>query len=296
MLREAKNQVKISGILSENNLELSSYTNNQGQTMDCIRGNIKVRVKDEINGVPVISEIPVHVFANKLTKAGTESKTYKNLVDAMNLVSIAACGNEEQADKIRITTARISMNAFISNNGTIVNQPRITTSLIYKVTGDIKHSATFEIEAFLQNFDVAYNKDGTECDPRKLKLTTVVPKYNGLVDVVDLVAINPNAVDFIENNWTPGSTYACYGKISFTSKVETSLQELDFGEPIEKSYTSYVNEFVLTGGSEPLMDNMAFEPSAVNQALALRTQELQSKQQQTKVAKTPAPTSSNLGF
>ena len=60
-LRQAENKVRIEGILSEINLKYGSYQKN-GRTIDNIGGDIKVLVKQEINGEQKDFIIPVYMI------------------------------------------------------------------------------------------------------------------------------------------------------------------------------------------------------------------------------------------
>ena len=53
-------------------------------------------------------EIPVHMFASKLTTKGTINPAYENIERIMNsYTSIAAAGSEDLADRIRISNGQI---------------------------------------------------------------------------------------------------------------------------------------------------------------------------------------------
>ena len=91
-MRISENQVKIEGILSEVGLETATF-NRKGQATECIRGTIKIRVEQDINGTMTTMEVPVSAFASRYTNAGAENPAYNSLKDVMeNYKSIAACG------------------------------------------------------------------------------------------------------------------------------------------------------------------------------------------------------------
>ena len=102
MLREAENIVKIEGILAETDLKYGSYIKN-GQRIETIGGTITVNVDQVIDGVPQTSQIPVHMFSAKYTKTNKINPSYESIERVMKeFKSIAATGNVEEADKIRI--------------------------------------------------------------------------------------------------------------------------------------------------------------------------------------------------
>ena len=133
MLRQATNKCRIEGILSEINLKYGSYTKN-GATIDTIGGDIKVLVNQEVNGEDNALIIPVYMFAPKLTNAGKPNPAYESLLKVKNeFASVAATGDENLADRVRITGANIRMNEYYSQDGRLVSFPRINASFINKI-------------------------------------------------------------------------------------------------------------------------------------------------------------------
>ena len=203
MLREAINEFRVVGTLSEIDLKYGSYMKN-GTPTDYIGGNIKILVHQNVNGKTEDMEVPINMFANKYTNSGDTSPAYEAIERVLKeYVSIAACGSEAQADRVIVTgskNTRIQMNDFIGRNGEVVSDPRLTASFVSKVTGDFNPEATFELECMLNNMHRVVDAEGVEVDPAKLELQVIVPLYGGKVQVMKLHAVNPNAINYIENN------------------------------------------------------------------------------------------------
>ena len=207
MLREVTNKVKIEGILSEIDLKYGSYVKD-GKTVENIGGSIKVRVNQVVNGEEQHLEIPVHMFSNKLTKKGTVNPSYTSIETIMNdFTSIAAAGGEAGADKVRINSAKVTVNEYYNQNGQLISFPRISANFAQRATGEFKPEATFEMEFALSNMAYELDKDGVEVEPKKLNVTALVPQYGGKIDVIKLVATNPNVINAIESNWEKDYTY-----------------------------------------------------------------------------------------
>ena len=131
MLRQAENRVKIEGILNEIDLEARTFTKKDGTPMDGISGSIIVKVNQKIGGEDKELMIPVHVFSYKTTNAGKPNPAYESLMRVKNeFVSVAAAGNEDEADRVRITGANIRMNEYYSQDGRLIAFPRINASFI----------------------------------------------------------------------------------------------------------------------------------------------------------------------
>jgi hypothetical protein len=304
MLREAENRVKIEGILSEIDLKYGSFMKD-GKPVETIGGVIKVQVDQLIGGVPATLEIPVHMFSTKYTKKGTINPAFESIEKVMNeyvSIPIAATSGVEP-DKVRITSARIDMNEYFGQNGQLISFPRITTSFVARATGTFKPEATFSLEFVVSNIAYVVDKEGVEVEPKKLEVTAILPRYGEKVDVIKLVATNPNVIDAIEQYWQINDTFKANGRLNFTSQTHIETQEVDFGEPIERVVTTSLSELVITGGSQnPLEGDFAFDINDIKKALAERKERLNELKEKGKNKKAPAPTTSvgidvnDLGF
>ena len=308
-MRQAANRVKIEGILAETDLKYGSFQKN-GETVESIGGSIKVLVHQEINGVATALEVPVYMFSSKYTKTGKINPSYESIEKVMKeFVSIAAAGGESQADRVRITNADIRMNEFAGQNGQIVSQPRIHASFVSRAIGDFKPEATFSLEFMVSSIARAVDKEGVELDPAKLNVEVIVPQYTAPgatapnVDLVPLVAVNPNVINAVESYWEVGSCYKASGRLNFSSRTEEVVEQVDFGEATTKVRTINVSEFIITGGSQsPLEGDFAFDMDEIKAGMAARKTRLDDVKSGKVAAnkKVPAPTTTkgklDLGF
>ena len=305
MIRQAENNVKIEGILSEVDLNYGSFKKKTiGETVNSIGGTIKIQVNQNINGDTVMLEVPVHMFASELTNKGTKNPAYQNIEKIKNeFTSIAAAGGVQGADAIRITGARISMNEFIGRTGEVASYPRITSSFATKIRQDeMKPEATFSATFVVGKKTPEVDKDGVETD--RYKITGVLPQYGGKVDVVEFITANPKVIEAINQYWSENDTVSAIGRLNFSSRKETVVKEVDFGEPQEQVRTYSVSELVITGGSAaPLEGDHAYDMSEIKDALVERTARLEKMKQDAltkgKTRNAPQPDSKNrvdLGF
>ena len=304
MLREAENRVKIEGVLSEIDLKYGSFMRD-GKPVETIGGVIKIQVDQQIGGVPATLEIPVHMFSTKYTKKGAANPAFESIEKVMNeyvSIPIAATSGVEP-DKVRITSARIEMNEYFGQNGQLISFPRITTSFVARATGTFKPEATFSAELMVSNVAFVVDKEGVEVEPRKIEVTAILPRYGGRVDVIKLVATNPNVIDAIEQYWQTNDTFKANGRLNFTSQTHIETQEVDFGEPTERVVTTSLSELIITGGSQsPLEGDFAFDVNDIKKALAERKDRLNTLKAKGTKKKAPAPAASagidanDLGF
>ena len=115
-----------------------------------------------------------------------------------------------------------------------------------------------------------------------------------------LYASNPNVINAITQYWEPDYTFKANGRLNFTSTTETYIEDVDFGEAIEKTRTRSISELLITGGSQSALEGeQAFDVEDLAQAMKERKARLEAQKAKdmNKVKgemKTPAPTTSRL--
>lgn len=287
MLRQANNRVVIEGILSEVDLQPRTYKRD-GRDVEAITGEIKIRTTVTISGVEKELEIPVKMFANKLTRNGTENPGYDAVSRVMNeYVSIAAAGSIDGADRVRITGGTLRMNEYYGRTGKLNSYPQINATFVTKVKKEeYEPKATFEIEMVVASKDYEIDKNGEETG--RLMVKGIVPQYNNTVDVMTFYVENENAIDAISSYWELEDTYAVSGKLRFTSKTETYEKAQDWGDPIKETRTINVSELIITGGSNsPLNEEDAFPMDEIREALTERKARIEASKERQSTVKTP---------
>lgn len=300
MLRQAENRVKIEGILAEIDIKPGSFNKN-GQTMESIGGSIVVKVIQKISGEEKELAIPVHMFASKLTNRGTPNPAYESIKKiADEYVSIAASENGEAgADRIRITSGSIKMNEYYSQDGRLISFPRVNASFATRINKvDCKPEATYTAEFVVANKSEELDRNG---DPTgRYKIDAILPQYGGKVDVIPMYAKSTGVIDAISTYWNVGDTVKANGRLDFSATTETIIEEVDFGEPIEKTRTINRSDLIITGGSqEPLEGDFAFDNGEIQNALADRKLKLEQQKEKdmSRAASRRAPAQNvNNGF
>lgn len=274
-MRQAENRVRIEGIVSEIDINETSFTKN-GQIREAIGGKIVIRVKQKISDEERLLEIPVHCFATKTTNKGTPNPAYESISKVVKeYTSIAACGSEEEADCIRITSGDIRMNEYYSQNGNFVSFPRINCSFFQKVRKDeLEPEATFNVQFVVTNKaeEVDLNGDPTG----RYIITGALPQYGNAIDVVKFYCESEGVINAVSTYWEIGDTVQAHGKLNFSSKTETITEQSDFGESISRQRTISVSEPIITGGTqEPLGDELAYSNEEIREGLARRKAKLE---------------------
>lgn len=299
-MRQAENKVRIEGILSEIDIKPGSFKKN-GADMPTLGGQIKVKVTQNINGEDKELEIPVHMFAPKMTNKGTPNPAYESIARVQEeFNSIASAGGEEGADCVRITSGQLVMNEYYSQDGRFHSFPRVNASFISKIkANECTPAATFDAQ-----FVVTAKADEVDSEGQttgRYKITGVLPQYGGKVDVFPFFGESAGVIDAISQYWEIGNTVEAHGKLDFSSTTKTITQEVDFGEPIEKIMTSNRSELVITAGSQtPLDAELAYTSEEIKQGLAERKDKLDKDKERaasgTKTRTAPPADKSDNGF
>ena len=300
MLRQAENRAKIEGILAEIDIKPGSFNKN-GQTMESIGGSIVVKVTQKISGEEKELSIPVHMFASKLTNRGTPNPAYESIRKIVDeYVSIAASETGEAgADRIRITSGNIRMNEYYGQDGRLISFPRINASFVTRINkADCKPEATYTAEFVVANKSEELDRNGEPTG--RYRIDAIIPQYGGKVDVVPMFAQSAGVIDAISTYWNVGDTVRANGRLDFSATTETIIQEVDFGEPIERTRTVNRSDLIITGGSqEPLEGDFAYDNAEIQDALAarkLRLEQQKEKDMSRAASRQTPPKNTNNGF
>lgn len=283
MLKQTLNNVRIEGIVSEIDLQDTTFKKN-GADVPGIKGTIKVRVDTKISGKDVVLEVPVQVFAGQYTNSGSPNPAYESAKKVMtDFVSIAA-SDEASADRIRITSGNIKMNDYYKNSK-LVSFPRVNSSFFTKVKKeDCKPEASFNITFMVGSRKEELDKEGNETG--RLIVNGAIVQYGGAVDVVPFIVESAKAKEGV-SMWEDGDTVTVKGKLNFSSRTETVVRKMDFGDDEEYERTISVSELIITGGSNSLGedDENKLDPAEVSKGIADRQARLNAMKENEGAAK-----------
>jgi hypothetical protein len=297
MLKQAENRVKIEGILSEIDLDSKPFMKN-GKEVEAMGGSIIVKVTQKISGKEKELMIPVYMFAAKLTNAGKPNPAYESIKTVKETFrSIASTGDEDAADRIRITGASVRMNEYYAADGHLVSFPRIHASFVNKIPkADCKPEATFALQFVVGDaMDEIKNDEPTG----RYMIKGILPQYGGKVDVIPLFAESDGVISAVSTYWSKGDTVKANGRLDFSSTTEVTYEEVDFGEPIEKVRTINKSDLIITGGNqEPIEGEFAFDAADIQVALTERKERLEAQKEKdmSRMASKQTPPKSGTGF
>ena len=259
-LRQANTKATAVGLLTDKKLEIKTDPKDGEKH---IEGTVTVKTSDK-------NFVTFSVYSKEKKKNGEENKAYAGLVTVMNeFQSVADVG--DNADYIRVNG---QLNPYRGQNGNEVIGYRGSFFNRIRNTENIEPEACFETEMFIQSIvpEMGKDADGEMTETGRLKITGWVPTYNG-IEPVDLI-VPEDLADACENTYEPGQTVEFYGDIINNSIEETIEKPVAFGKPKIEVRRTYVNELIVTGGSDAYEDeegdHAPYDADAIKGAIADR--------------------------
>lgn len=286
---QSTNNVIIVGTLNELNIEEKV----SGEGKEYISGVASIRVDQEVGGKKVENVIPVRMFSMKYKKDGSSNAIYESISKMKdNFISLSAAETPAQASKVLISGGQLQENMWLDKS---TNQPKtsfqISTNFMKAAKSEDEERATFELSGVIGDIKDEMKNDE---ETGRLLIKFIVVGYQGKVDVIQLIAENPTAVNHIRNNWEKGDTVTLTGVINMTYTVKTWTEEQGFGEPIKRQRTESRRELIITGGSPSGLDEeYSYDMDAIKIALDDRQGRINKLE---KKPATPANKTINLGF
>lgn len=259
-LRQANTKATAVGLLTDKKLEIKTDPKDGEKH---IEGTVTVKTSDK-------NFVTFSVYSKEKKKNGEENKAYAGLVTVMNeFQSVADVG--DNADYIRVNG---QLNPYRGQNGNEVIGYRGSFFNRIRNAENIEPEACFETEMFIQSIvpEMGKDTDGEMTETGRLKITGWVPTYNG-IEPVDLI-VPEDLADACENTYEPGQTVEFYGDIINNSIEEIIEKPVAFGKPKKEVHRTYVNELVVTGGSDAYEDeegdHVPYDADAIKGAIADR--------------------------
>ena len=234
---------------------------------DYKRATVTIRVTQPVDGKEETSEIPVGFFASPYTSTGKPNPAYKSLVELADLKTAQNVG-VDAADQVRITSATLSENNFVSRNGNLINGFQIRGSFIN--AAKLTDAATFNTEIYIMDIHDETDREG---DPTgRLVVRGGIVQYGGRLDVLDFIVEAPEKVEFVSRNWEANTTQRIVGRVRVTShEVEASKESSGWGEDIPDTTTTFVRELIITGGDDTAKDEeFSYDPADIKKAFNVR--------------------------
>ena len=238
--------------------------------------NFTVRVTQTYDGQTETSEIPVSLFATQFTSTGKPHPGWKNIQDLKAMKTIQQVG-EAEATKVRMTSASVRENNFMTKSGQLINGWQLNTSFLNEATSGAE-IASFNVDIFIMDMHDEINREGNPTG--RLIVKGGIVQYGGKLDVVEFVVEASDKVDYVSRNWNVNDTVNIGGRVRFTSKEEKrAASESSWGEELPETSTRTVRELIITRGSdEAFEEEFAYNPVEIKKAFNVRKAEIEQLQ------------------
>ena len=267
-LRQANTKVTAVGLLTDKKLEIKADPKTGEKH---IEGTVTVKISDK-------NFVTFNVYSKEKKNDKTDNKTYAGLVTVMSeFMSVVDAG--DNADYIRATG---QLNPYRGQNGNEIIGYRGSFFNRIRNVENVEPEATFEIEMFIQSIvpEMGKDADGEMSETGRLKISGWVPTYNG-IEPVDLI-VPEDLADACDNTYEPGQTVEFYGDIINNSIEEVTEKPVAFGKPKKEVRRTYINELIVTGGSEPYdgdeetdKEHVPYDADAISGAIAERNTQIE---------------------
>jgi len=263
-LRQANTKATAVGLLTDKKMEIKTDPKTGEKH---IEGTVTVKTSDK-------NFITFTVYSKEKKNDKTDNKTYAGLITVMNEFRSVAEVGDENADYIRVNG---QLNPYRGQNGNEIVGYRGSFFNRIRNIENLETDASFEVEMFIQSIvpEMGKDADGEMSETGRLKITGWVPTYNG-IEPVDLI-VPEDLADACENTYEPGQTVEFYGDIINNSIEEIIEKPVAFGKPKKEVRRTYINELIVTGGSEPYdgdeetdKDHVPYDRGAIEGAIAER--------------------------
>ena len=269
-LRQAKNAIRIEGILATKELEESSDANGR-----VVKGSLSIKVDDT-------NTIKVKVYVGEKKKDGGENPAFKGIMTVLNEYKSIAEVGEEAADKIR-TTAQF--NTYQNSNG--ANAVSYQASFFSR-SDNFNPQRTFSAECYIMSTSREVDSEGNETG--RVNVKAISPNFAG-IDILEMVApksneLDPNFGESVYDTLEVGATYKIEGEV-VNSRVEKKAVAA-FGKV--RGDVDYKNELVITGGTPAYEEDRAYDSEAIRLAIQEYedTQKRKAAERQSKAPSTSA--------
>ena len=267
-LRQANTKATAVGLLTDKKLEIKTDPKNGEKH---IEGTVTVKTSDK-------NFVTFTVYRKAKKNNGENDSVYAGLVTVMNeFQSVVDAG--DNADYIRVNG---QLNPYRGQNGNEIIGYRGSFFNRIRNKADVEPDATFEVEMFIQSItpEMGKDADGEMSETGRLKISGWMPTYNG-IEPIDLI-VPEELADACEATYEPGQTVEFYGDIINNSIEETIEKPVAFGKPKKEVRRTYINELLVTGGSEPYdgdeetdKDHVPYDMATIQAAIKEREREIE---------------------
>lgn len=279
-LRQGNAKVRVTGYVSDINLE--EKTDDKGKK---ITGSLTVKTSDT-------NFVQFNVNVNEKKKDGTDNKTYAGIKTVMNEYKSIEKDGADEADIVHVSG---DVNPFRSQNtgqeiigykSNFFNRIKNPDEFVF---GN-DDNAEFNIELFIKNITPEISTEGEETG--RVLVNGWLPTYNGIEPITLIAPEDDGIADAVTNTFESGQTAEFFGNVVNTRIVTTKEIPVAIGKPRIEKKTTYKNELIISGASEPYEDgvseNAPYDADSIKAAIAERENEISAQKNNSSKQTTPS--------
>ncbi len=253
MLKEAKNNVYIEGILAEKTV----YRGKTDKGVDTLTVNLVIRIEEGY-------EVPVSLRANKMTNDGRENSIYKSLETVIEEYKTIADVGLEEAEKVKISSGKLVHNIYKGKDGVVRKSQSIKSNFVNRIkeTDEFKPQARFTVEGIVKGIVDVTNDDG---DLIEQKMEFLIPVYGGKLNVVTLNICSPEAMEYTADNLAKGTYMVFDGVIKLIKEKTEKVIKRDFGADRVETTFKTINKYEMVGAS--VLDEETWDTKEIGEAV-----------------------------
>lgn len=274
--KQADNEVKLVGLVVENNLEIKDFNEYKdgaptGGKYNAITGSLSVQVAPN-------ETHQVRIFSKELTNAGAVNRQFSGLVTIKDtVVSIADTEKNPELKPTKVSVqGSMGLNEYFGQDGQLRSFPSIEGRFVNRLPEDdtTENKAEFDLEGLVGR---VVDEIKNEEDTGRKKVTLLVPLYNSVIPLEFSVDAGQGA-DYIQDNFENGKSVRVYGDIVNFRDVKKVTVSMGFGADKVEEKVTFVNENLIKGGSlydEDVTPAKIIDSGLVKQKLVERERHLE---------------------
>lgn len=213
--------------------------------------------------------VRISFFSSKFKKNGEENKLYPQLVNLKSEIKTVRT-HQDEADIVRCTGAQIQENVYFTDNGERRDGFNVRSNF-FKVANDRKAENNFEVEGIIVGVEPDLDADGLPTGKTYVKLATV--DFRNQLDVLKYTATAPEAVEYINQSFTPGDAVKLTGSIVNETETRREIETTAFGGDIVKETRNTVTALLIEAATVPTAS--PFMDEDINRGMAEREGRIQ---------------------
>jgi hypothetical protein len=171
---------------------------------------------------------------------------------------------------------------YSTKDGQVINFTEINAGFFQLAKDSEADTATFEYSGFVKTPLFERKNEKEEVVAYEIEIAQANYNETNMGIVKFRVPKDPNIRAAIENSYRKGATVSIQGQIFYLVEHVTKTEEVAFGTPIVKEFTNTTKILLITGGKDPIVNELAYTPEQINMLEAAYATEIERVEKEAK--------------